>query len=165
MDKNGFSGNSRRADNIEFWQLAVALQAASGQSMSEFCRREGLIAKTFYKWKQHLSCRDTDAASSAAANRRGAAGGGSTFVPVRVRPDDLPRCSNPQKPPTNPSPVYRAAAEAPHTEPASAIPSDVELPTIELRTRLSNQRVVVIQAAVQRPVLVEILSALEALSC
>ncbi len=52
MDQcSGFSIVERRA----FWRMAVELQRESGMTGAEFCRREQLHAKTFWKWRQRLA--------------------------------------------------------------------------------------------------------------
>ena len=41
----------KRAD----WRVRIATQAQSGLAMTEFCRRERLCSKTFYRWKARLA--------------------------------------------------------------------------------------------------------------
>ncbi len=47
MDTPVLSRRAACGGDEEFWRLAVALQRGCGLSMAEFCRREGLAAKTF----------------------------------------------------------------------------------------------------------------------
>ena len=39
----------------EFRELAVSLQAQSGLDAAAFCRREGILPKTFYRWRQGMT--------------------------------------------------------------------------------------------------------------
>ena len=45
---------SRSAEKWEFWRVAVEMQRDSGLSVTEFCRREGLKASSFFAWRKRL---------------------------------------------------------------------------------------------------------------
>lgn len=60
-------------DLERLWRQRFQRQAASGQSVTAFCAREGVSLDRFYSWKRRL------AVSSEAAARRS-----DLFVPVRI---------------------------------------------------------------------------------
>ena len=43
----------------ELWRQRIAQQEKGGQSVSGFCREEGLSQPTFYSWRQRLRKRNT----------------------------------------------------------------------------------------------------------
>ena len=47
-----------------FWRKAIARQAVSGLTQSEFCRREGLNANNFSGWKTEIAQRDAESSAS-----------------------------------------------------------------------------------------------------
>ncbi|MFZ0008698.1 MAG: transposase [Steroidobacteraceae bacterium] len=49
----------------EWWRELVARQAASGLSLREFCRREGLSAWSLYEWRSRLRSRNEPPAAAA----------------------------------------------------------------------------------------------------
>ena len=46
---------SNREWQQSHWREVIALQAASGLTMIDFCRHHGLCSKTFYRWKARLN--------------------------------------------------------------------------------------------------------------
>ncbi len=65
-----------RSARESFWRNTLAAFAASGQSVSEFCRAHGLTQPTFYSWRKKIRCRDQEEAGQAS---------GPAFLPVVVR--------------------------------------------------------------------------------
>ena len=64
MSKRGQSRTQLQA----LWRERVKRQAASGQSIAEFCRREGISAASFYMWRsRHVSGSVTAVATPAAS--------------------------------------------------------------------------------------------------
>ncbi len=60
-----------KADQQDFWQMAIETWQASGLSVRQFCKQEGLSLASFYSWRKKLrnatlSCRRGDAHESAA---------------------------------------------------------------------------------------------------
>lgn len=81
---NSLNGNSRRgarrdAGKQRYWGDVLRRQAASGLSVAEFCRREGLSQPSFYAWRRTIAQRSHTGAKP--RGRRGA----FDFVPVRLR--------------------------------------------------------------------------------
>jgi len=66
------------------WRERMVRWQASGLTVREFCRRQGLLETSFYYWKRELQKRDTAASatlkSSPAKNSR------PTFLPLTVLP-------------------------------------------------------------------------------
>ena len=63
------------ANQRGFWAGAIERQACSGLPVGAFCRREGLSASSFYRWRRRLG--------------RGSADGSGAFVSLgTVRLDD-----------------------------------------------------------------------------
>lgn len=48
----------REAAKERFWREALAVQAASGQSVRAYCQREGLSQSSFYAWRRTIAERD-----------------------------------------------------------------------------------------------------------
>ena len=46
---------SNRQTQQSHWREVIALHAASGLTMIDFCRRHGLCSVTFYRWKARLN--------------------------------------------------------------------------------------------------------------
>lgn len=46
------------SEKDSYWRGKIGEQAESGLTISGFCRREGLSAKSFYRWRRVLSERD-----------------------------------------------------------------------------------------------------------
>lgn len=44
-----------KCERVELWLRRLALHAASGESVAEFCGREGISTVSFYQWKRRLS--------------------------------------------------------------------------------------------------------------
>jgi transposase-like protein len=51
---------SNRQTQQSHWRDVIALHAASGLTMIDFCRQHGLCSKTFYRWKARLSLASGD---------------------------------------------------------------------------------------------------------
>jgi hypothetical protein len=47
--------NANEPKDAAFWTLALETWRASGLRISEFCRREGLCASSFYRWRRRLT--------------------------------------------------------------------------------------------------------------
>jgi len=47
--------NADEPKDAAFWRLALETWQASGLRISEFCRREGLCASSFYRWRRRLA--------------------------------------------------------------------------------------------------------------
>ena len=47
------------------WRAVIALHAASGLTMVDFCRQHGLCSKTFYRWKTRLNLVSSEPAERA----------------------------------------------------------------------------------------------------
>jgi hypothetical protein len=45
---------ARRVDRQQFWREVIERQQASGQSIVEFCSKEGLAPASFHAWKRRL---------------------------------------------------------------------------------------------------------------
>jgi transposase-like protein len=65
MSKRG--PTKRRARQQAVWHERVRRQAQSGQSIAEFCRREGITAASFYMWRGRHRRRAEAALGQAAA--------------------------------------------------------------------------------------------------
>jgi len=79
----------RDGDEVGFWELTFELWRASGQSVSVFCKREGLCASSFYRWRGELGRRGLlDVAQPTARRTLEDAGIGAAempaFVPVKL---------------------------------------------------------------------------------
>ena len=80
----------RDGDEQAFWELTFELWRASGQSISVFCRREGLCASSFYRWRGELARRGlldaTEPATGYASDDAVAvaAAEAPAFVPVKI---------------------------------------------------------------------------------
>ena len=59
MVKNQMGGRSR--DKEQQWRGILGEQGQSGVSIRAFCRERGLKEASFYRWKQVIEQRDTDA--------------------------------------------------------------------------------------------------------
>jgi hypothetical protein len=55
-------GTARSAEREAQWRVSVAGQVASGLSVREYCRQQGLREPTFYAWRRTLAQRDAEAA-------------------------------------------------------------------------------------------------------
>ena len=44
-----------RCERVTLWLYRLAQHAASGESVAEFCGREGISTVSFYQWKRRLS--------------------------------------------------------------------------------------------------------------
>ena len=51
MSKPGKHSSERR----QFWQMAIETHQASGLSIPQFCRSEGLNSSLFYSWRKRLA--------------------------------------------------------------------------------------------------------------
>ena len=58
-----------RAQLEAVWRERLGRQATSGQSIAEFCRREGITAASFYMWRSRHRSRAAAAVGKAAASR------------------------------------------------------------------------------------------------
>lgn len=71
----------RNAEREKAWRETIARQSASGLTVREFCRREGLPEPSFYSWRRILAERDSAAARPASdANDVGQ----PAFVPLSL---------------------------------------------------------------------------------
>ena len=171
MDTPVLSRRAACGGDEEFWRLAVALQRGCGLSMAEFCRREGLVAKTFYKWRDRLAQRDAwhgrlgSTQEIALADKVAAA----SFVPVRLLEDDAGRPSDGAalslKASSRPRLPELASnqGQAKVAAGAAALPDGVG--SLEVRTELANERVVIIRTPIHQQALTTVLASLEALEC
>jgi len=66
------------------WRERIARWQASGLTVREFCRRQGLLETSFYYWKREL--RKRDAAASATLKSSPAKKSRPTFLPLTVLP-------------------------------------------------------------------------------
>lgn len=69
-----------RSVHEQTWRDRVTRWKASGLSVRDFCRSEGLSEPSFYSWRRTIAQRD---AATAAPNA-------PAFVPLQVRPDTAP---------------------------------------------------------------------------
>lgn len=53
-------GSGRDGAKERLWRAAVSRQAASGSTIRDFCRREGLSEPSFYAWKRLIAERDRE---------------------------------------------------------------------------------------------------------
>jgi len=67
MSKQGRTGARGQPEAV--WRERVARQAASGQSIAEFCRREGITASSFYMWRSRHCKRAVVSIGTAAGSR------------------------------------------------------------------------------------------------
>ncbi len=78
----------RNAEREARWRAVVARCAASGLSVREFCRREGIAEPAFYAWRRTIAARDAAAESSARGETSGSeassrvAAGPPAFLPM-----------------------------------------------------------------------------------
>jgi len=78
--------NSRRDDEKEArWRILLARQAASGQTIAEWCRRHRISDSLFHYWRRVIADRDRDSGgpaceTAAVSADRQAAGGGVEIV-------------------------------------------------------------------------------------
>ena len=70
----------------KFWQEAVARQAASRLSISEWCRRESIREPAFYWWRRRLAA--MPGGSSRGMNVEPGATA-ADFLPIRVAPSAI----------------------------------------------------------------------------
>ena len=170
MDTPVLSRRAACGGDEEFWRLAVALQSGCGLSMAEFCRREGLAVKTFYKWRDRLARRDAwpDRACSteiALADKVAAA----SFAPVRLREDDVGRSSHGtqirRQASSRPRLPEFAAPQGPDVSTAGESAPQDRVGSLEVRTELANERVVIIRTPIHPQALATVLASLEALEC
>jgi hypothetical protein len=47
-------------DQEQFWRMAIETWQASGLSVRQFCKQEGLPEPTFYSWRKKLTGCDTE---------------------------------------------------------------------------------------------------------
>lgn len=66
----------------QFWQMAVDTWQASGLSVRQFCKQEGLSEPTFYKWRNELL-------NNVAMHSKNNTNQSSPFIEVSV-PDNSP---------------------------------------------------------------------------
>ncbi len=78
----------RSEEKQRYWRSVLERQAASGVSIAEFCRSEGVSAPSFYSWKRALGGSEAKAKK---AERSGArrvtgriSGMSASFVPVQI---------------------------------------------------------------------------------
>lgn len=83
MSKNIHRPSKRK----KFWQAKIEEHQASGLSVSEFCRNNGLSPNRFYYWRKKIS------ELSQTSNGR------QTFVPVQVAYGDIEKNSGAANPP------------------------------------------------------------------
>ena len=170
MDTPVLSRRAACGGDEEFWRLAVALQRGCGLSMAEFCRREGLAAKTFYKWRDRLAQRDAwpDRARSTETALAGKVAPAS-FAPVRLRGDDIGRASNRVPISRKASSRPRLPELTPNQGQGVSIAGESALQdgigALEVRTELANERVVIIRTPIHQQALTTVLASLEALEC
>jgi hypothetical protein len=69
-----------RVSREAFWREKIADQAGSGLNVSEYCRREGLSANSFYGWRRALHSSGDDGPGP----RVGGGGEGVVFAPLVV---------------------------------------------------------------------------------
>jgi transposase-like protein len=60
----------RDAQKEQYWRLVMEEFDASGLSVREFCRREGLRESSFYAWRRELGQRDANGSAKSKAGRR-----------------------------------------------------------------------------------------------
>lgn len=65
MSKRGRTRACAQSDSV--WRERARRQAASGQSIAEFCRGEGISAASFYMWRSRHRGRASVAASGVPA--------------------------------------------------------------------------------------------------
>lgn len=46
--------SSTETDQCQFWQMAIEAWQASGLSVRQFCKQEGLSESSFYVWRKQL---------------------------------------------------------------------------------------------------------------
>lgn len=61
MGKQASTTSTGKAQREMEWRERLARHAASGQSVSAFCRSEAVAEGTFYTWRTRLRSRDADA--------------------------------------------------------------------------------------------------------
>lgn len=66
------------------WRERIARRQASGLTVREFCRRQGLLETSFYYWKRELRTRD--AAAAATLKSPSLKKSRPTFLPLTVLP-------------------------------------------------------------------------------
>lgn len=71
---------NRSCEKAAFWEYVLAEYVASGLSISEFCRREGVPQASFYQWRKRLSGRVANGTAPSARGTREPTG----FVPVEI---------------------------------------------------------------------------------
>ena len=47
-------------DQQQFWRMAIETWQASGLSIRQFCKQEGLTEPAFYSWRKKLTGSDTE---------------------------------------------------------------------------------------------------------
>ena len=52
------ANKKRSAEKEEFWRLVLREFEASGMTVREFCRREGIAVPSFYGWRRKIAQRD-----------------------------------------------------------------------------------------------------------
>jgi transposase-like protein len=52
------ANKNRSAEKEEFWRLVFREFEASGETVREFCRREGIAVPSFYGWRRKIAQRD-----------------------------------------------------------------------------------------------------------
>ena len=65
------SKREQRVEKEQYWRLVLDEFGSSGQSVREFCKREGLREPSFYAWRKEIRRRDEDVASAKLNHRRG----------------------------------------------------------------------------------------------
>ena len=45
----------RSAERESYWRDTISRQRSSGQSIAEFCRRQGISPPSFYAWRRRLA--------------------------------------------------------------------------------------------------------------
>lgn len=82
---------ARRCDleKMAFWRGVLERQVVCGLTVAEFCRREGLVAASFYRWRRKLATAD-QAGEHGRVIARGAdraVAGLPRLLPVQVLPE------------------------------------------------------------------------------
>lgn len=73
-------GRERDASKERLWREAIGRWQHSGQTICEFCRREGLKEGSFHSWRRTIARRDRSVAPAMSGDRQ------PLFVPVRMTP-------------------------------------------------------------------------------